>query len=78
MLLSLLLAGIGLKMSGDAIKSASFQSHQKEEFKKISNIADKKLAEIEKKKKKSFTISDEDYKACQTMAMHAMKSKRRR
>lgn len=76
-LLSLIIASFVVKNVADAFTTINEISRQRREWKEVSALANKRLAEIEEQKKKGPVLSDEEYKKLQRMAMHSVSGRRR-
>lgn len=76
-LFSLIAAAFVAKNAADASTTINEISRQRREWKEVSALADKRLAEIEEQKKKGPVLSDEEYKKLQRMAMHSVSGRRR-
>ncbi|OUN23594.1 hypothetical protein B5G34_00395 [Flavonifractor sp. An82] len=76
-ILYLIIVAFILKSAADASITINERSRQRKEWKEVSALANKRLAEIEEQKKKGPVLSDEEYKKLQRMAMHSVSGRRR-
>ena len=76
-LISLIIASFVVKNAADAFTTINEISRQRREWKEVSALANKRLAEIEAQQKQGPVLSDEEYKKLQRMAMHSVSGRRR-
>ena len=76
-LISLIIASFVVKNAADAFTTINEISRQRREWKEVSALANKRLAEIEAQQKQGPVLSDEEYKKLRRMAMHSVSGRRR-